>query len=317
VKNKLVEWSRASVIARRRSVKLRRLVPHRAIYYLAKCRSYWSGVRSIYMPVRERTSADNIFHCCVQKTGSMWIKSLLTDLMTYRYAGLSHYHYQSRMMKGRDPRKLTERTFSKPFPKGTIISPLYSTFENFSNIPKAGSYRAFFVVRDPRDIVVSWYFSAKKLHILQGDLVTIRPILEQSSLEDGLIYSIRHLSEYGMFEAVSSWVGASEVDPNVQVVRFEDLIGPDAPAVFKALFEHLDIRMDDESFAELLHAYSFERVTRRKKGEESKDSPLRKGQAGDWKNHFDEQVLEVFNETTGDLVERLGYEVAAFEPVEA
>ncbi len=304
----MVGLSRAAILARRRSVKLRPHVPPWAIYYLNKFRSHWSGARSIYMPVRERSSFDNLFHCCVQKTGSVWVKSVLTDLMTYRYAGLSHYHYQSRMMKGRDPRKLTERTFTKPFPRGSIVSPMYMTYGNFRAIPKAGSYRAFFVARDPRDILVSWYHSAKRLHLLQGDLVTIRPMLEQASVSEGLVFSIRHLQEFGLFEALDSWVDAPAGDPNVKLVRYEELIGPDHPSVFRSLFEHLDIRMEDSAFASLLEAYSFESVTRRKKGEESNISHLRKAQAGDWKNHFDDRVTDVFRAVTGDLVQRLGYE---------
>lgn len=308
IRRSLVSLSRASVLARRRSVKLRPHVPPWAILYLNKFRSHWTGVRSLYMPVRERCGYDNLFHCCVQKTGSIWIKSMLTDLMTYRYAGLKHYHYQSRMMRGRDPRKITERTFPKPFPIRSIVSPMYMTYGNFASIPKAGSHRVFFVARDPRDIVVSWYHSAKKLHVLQGDLIKVRPILEQSSVADGLIYSIGHLAQYGLFEALGSWVGVPETDDSVKLVRYEDLIGPDHPAVFRSLFEHLDIRMDDSAFAALLDAYSFETVTRRKKGEESTVSHLRKAQAGDWKNYFDERVMDAFRETTGDLVERLGYE---------
>ncbi len=318
VRRTMVNLSRAAILARRRSVKLRPHVPPWTIRYLNKFRSHWSGMRGLYMPVRERCSHDNLFHCCVQKTGSVWVKSVLTDLMTYRYAGLSHYHYQSRMMKGRDPRPITERTFEKPFPKGSIVSPMYMTYDNFESIPKAGSYRVFFVARDPRDIVVSWYHSAKRLHLLQGDLVTIRPMLEKASLAEGLAFTIRHLQDYGLFDALASWVDVPAADPRVKLVRYEELIGPDHPAVFRSLFDHLDIRIDDEAFAALLGTYSFENVTKRSKGEESNVSHLRKAQAGDWQNHFDDEVMAVFRETTGDLVERLGYATeSSVAPVDA
>ena len=87
VRRAMVELSRAAILARRRSVRLRHWVPPWAIRSLNRFRSQWSGVRSLYMPVRERCAYDNLFHCCVHKTGSIWIKSILTDLMTYRYAG--------------------------------------------------------------------------------------------------------------------------------------------------------------------------------------------------------------------------------------
>ena len=65
---------------------------------------------------------------------------------------------------GIDPRKMTEIRFEAPLPPGTIVSPLYLDYPGFRSIPKPDSYRAFFVMRDPRDILVSWYLSIKHYH---------------------------------------------------------------------------------------------------------------------------------------------------------
>ncbi len=58
----------------------------------------------------------------------------------------------------------------------------------------------------------------------------------------------------------------------------------------------------------IIHKYSFETQTRRKRGEENRDSFLRKGISGDWKNYFSEEDNKKFLEYTKEIILRLGYE---------
>jgi hypothetical protein len=46
----------------------------------------------------------------------------------------------------------------------------------------------------------------------------------------------------------------------------------------------------------------------RARGTEDRTSHYRKGVAGDWRNYFQEQHQERFNELYGDVLVRLGYE---------
>ncbi len=39
----------------------------------------------------------NIFHACVHRTGSQWLRKFLADPIVYQYSGLRTYHYQSHM----------------------------------------------------------------------------------------------------------------------------------------------------------------------------------------------------------------------------
>ena len=57
----------------------------------------------------------------------------------------------------------------------------------------------------------------------------------------------------------------------------------------------------------LLARYSFQVLSGRRPGQEDTGSKLRKGVAGDWRNHFTPAVEAAFAGTTGDLVRRLGY----------
>src|SRR5436190_15938066 len=105
--------------------------------------------------VEYRSSSENIYHCCVHKTASQWILRILSAPETYRFSGLRAHAYQRELAGGADTRKVTERTFDKPFPRRTIVTPIYIDLKSFLAIPKPESFKAFFVMRDPRDILVS------------------------------------------------------------------------------------------------------------------------------------------------------------------
>lgn len=254
------------------------------------------------------SSVDNVYHCCVQKTASQWLKKILSHQLIHRYSGLSVYDYERNKPKDNARRKLTSKTIDTPMPKKTIVTPLYLDFRGFASIPKPEVYKAFFIARDPRDVVVSWYFSMKYSHPMMGAVDKHRKTLNQMSIDDGLIYCIQRQEVYGLFRALESWIDAERVDPSVMVVKFEDITGPDQFGVFERLFVHLDIRMPDEILENLLEQFSFENLSRgRKRGQEDPFSHYRKGLPGDWKNYFNQEVSDVFIEVTGDLLDRLDY----------
>jgi hypothetical protein len=250
------------------------------------------------------SASDNVFHCCLQKTGSQWVKRILADPDVYRATGLSTYQYQAEMPESHDPRPVNERSFTVPFPMRKIVSPLYIDYGNYRAIPKPESARAFFVTRDPRDLVVSWYFSQRFSHGLMGDIGEVRGVLGDLPQSEGLSYAIRHLDEFGLFAAQRSWLDAAD-DPDAIVVRFEELIGEDSFGAYRRIFDHCRLQVDDETLAEVLERYSFERLSGRSRGSEDVYTHFRKGVAGDWENHFDDEVMATFREVTGDLVEAL------------
>ncbi|WP_243663200.1 sulfotransferase domain-containing protein [Rhodothermus marinus] len=53
--------------------------------------------------------------------------------------------------------------------------------------------------------------------------------------------------------------------------------------------------------------HRFEKKARRRRGEEDPRSHYRKGQPGDWRNHFTEEHVAAFKEKFPGLVEKLGY----------
>ncbi|MDZ7771693.1 MAG: sulfotransferase domain-containing protein [Balneolaceae bacterium] len=257
--------------------------------------------------VKRQAEVDNIYHCCTHKSASQWVKGLLFDMETYRYSGLTGFQYQKAWMpNGKDSRPYNERRFSRAFPRRRICGPLYFHYECFEALEKPENHRAFFVMRDPRDLAVSYYFSMKHSHGNIGE--GLRKRLDALSREEGLCWSIDTLHNMGALEAQRSWVRDGAQNSNVRIFRYEDLVGGDQFQHLRELFDFCTIPMPDEALADLIDRYAFQKLAGgRSKGTGDRKHHYRKGVAGDWRNHFDEQVESHFREVTEDLIEVLGY----------
>lgn len=250
----------------------------------------------------------NVFHCCVHKTASQWVRHIVSDPRVIEYSGLQPFNHEDQMPSGFDPRDLNQRMFDQPFPEHTFVTPLYIDFQGFASIPKTSSYKAFFVMRDPRDIVVSWYFSNKFSHVAYDSNLGERHVLATVSLQEGLIHSIQRLKENGLFESLRSWFDAAKHDDNVWVTKFEELTSPENYDVFDTLFQHCQIDVPEAVLRQVLEDVKFENLAGRQRGEENVWSHFRKGIGGDWVNYFDDEVEQQFTDISGDLARYLGYE---------
>ncbi|OGW56187.1 MAG: hypothetical protein A3D21_03710 [Nitrospirae bacterium RIFCSPHIGHO2_02_FULL_42_12] len=261
------------------------------------------------LPVKiiKRCPLKNIYHCCTHKSGSQWIKAILKDEIVFAYSGLEVYTYAKSLPDKTDKRKITDRYFDTPFPEDKIISPLYITYDSYIKIPKRGSYKAIYILRDPRDLVVSYYFSTMYSHAPLPGIDAKREKLIDMELNDGLTFCMQNFIDRGHFEAQRSWIHAC--DDTVMLVRYEDLVGPHSEDFFKKIFDHCKIELTEYDLQKLLDKYSFEKLSKgRKQGEENQRQHYRKGIAGDWKNYFSDDVKDVFKQKTGDLLIALKYE---------
>jgi len=175
-----------------------------------------------------------------------------------------------------------------------------------THLPQIGEFRGFHVIRDPRDIVVSAYFSHKLSHPLDAWLVERRKLLNSIGLKEGLQLTIDFLE--GVFQRLSTWNYSL---PYVYETRFET-ITTEPIDEFTLVFKFLKLYPDpvsQEKLEDIVGWHSFEKMSEgRGKGDEDASHHYRKGIIGDWRNFLDEDNKNYFKEHYGLLLIDLGYE---------
>jgi len=253
----------------------------------------------------------NIFHCCIQKSASQWLKGILSSNEILRASGMTVHDPGRDFILSRRNRTL----LADGFPPGTIVTPLYIPGDVFKSIPKHHpDWKCFWVMRDPRDMVVSRYFSNRYSHELRNpDLARERCELEALPFDEGLARMIRELGgrTAELPRALDSWVEMDR-DPRVMLVRYEDLAGKSGIETMKSILEHCGIPLSRRALKNLWKRNSFQRLSGgRVRGKADPRHHYRRGVAGDWRNHFTPAHCRLFRETSGDLLQRLGYEKTA------
>jgi hypothetical protein len=208
-------------------------------------------------------------------------------------------------------------------------------------------HRGVHVVRDPRDVLVSGYFSHKNSHPTDRwpELKSHRDALQSLSKEEGLLKEIEFSRPF--LEAMCSWdydqdhvlelkMEVLTQDPDRQFRRFLSHLGlyerpkeekvqllgkarQYANRVIYKLHHELPISLPRQLTKEptvhpdvldsIIDNHRFEKLTEgRSKGEADPESHLRKGEPGDWENHFTDRVMQAFENEYGGIVGKLGYE---------
>jgi hypothetical protein len=202
--------------------------------------------------------------------------------------------------------------------------------------------RAFHVIRDPRDIIVSAYFSHRNSHPTDGrpQLQAHRAALRHASPAEGLLLEMA-FSEPELLQ-IADWDYGTEAileltmeeltlhpyDGFIRVFRHLGLLSDVEPiravdqtrVLLSRLLNRVSkrrrlsfLRRNCPATAEIVlgavYSQRFEVQTKgRERGQEDMTSHYRKGIAGDWANYFTRQHAEAFDERFGDLLVRLGYE---------
>jgi hypothetical protein len=209
-----------------------------------------------------------------------------------------------------------------------------------------GDFVGFHIIRDPRDIVVSAYFSHLHSHPTDTwpELIAHRAQLQKLSKDDGLFLEMEFRSRE--FEQLCEWDYAQE---NVLELKMEDVIAdpyeqmvrallfieaaaeytPPKPKLLAAIASRIregklgylyripSLFMPNyvlpkiplEFLLRYIYEHRFSEMTRgRMRGIEDASSHYRKGVAGDWANHFKPQHKEYFKKNYNDVLLKLGYE---------
>jgi hypothetical protein len=181
------------------------------------------------------------------------------------------------------------------------------------------SLRGFHVVRDPRDIVISAYFSHLYSHPTKAwpQLIAHRERLQSVSQDEGLRLEMAFLQ--GVFRALGNWDYAGS---RFFEVRMEDMI-QNPPSTILKVCRYLGLvpdeaatlesgQLSEDAVLSVVHERRFSvQAAGRKAGEEDVASHFRKGVAGDWRNYFTPDHIRLFKEHYNTLLIHMGYETSS------
>ena len=169
--------------------------------------------------------------------------------------------------------------------------------------------RTLFIIRDLRDVAVSLadYLTYKntnhRLHPYFKSLPTDEARLMAAivGVPGNLIGDGKREKSIGESgEAFAPWLN----EPNCLAVRFEDMIGSAGGGSdrrqldnVRAIVNYLGLDLSEEQITQVAQNIFFKRST-----------TFRKGQIGDWQNHFTDEHKRAFKEVAGEALINLGYE---------
>jgi plasmid stabilization system protein ParE len=163
---------------------------------------------------------------------------------------------------------------------------------------------SIFVYRDPRDMIVSHVFYATEMH--PGHAMHKYYTEKLGSMEERINAAILGVEDLAnpltaVADKYAAYLGWLD-QPAVLSMRFEDLI-LDRDASLRKILAHLSrfgyepAKGEDQAVETLTAAI-----------QPKKSGTFRKGQPGNWREHFTQRNIDIFKANAGDLLVRLGYE---------
>ncbi len=240
---------------------------------------------------------DDAFLVSYPKSGNTWARFLLANLI---YSG-EKVTFKNLESKIPDVYKVTQnelRCVSRPriLKSHEYFDPRYQ--------------KVVYIVRDPRDVVISYYHYHRKKRIIPDGYPLDRYVTR---------FVAGEVDAYGSWrENVASWLGTRYGTASFLLVRYEDMLEDTARELARmALF--LGIKCSEQ---EALKAVSLSFADRMKNLERDesdvwvntrktrKDIPfVRNASSGQWRSALSEAMIEEIEFAWGDLMRLLGYEL--------
>jgi len=232
------------------------------------------------------------------KCATVWIHGILTEICRQLPLKIEYVHSAKQFNHDLDA-----------FIRDNHIDFLTYANADIDYVSRLKTYRGFHVIRDPRDIAVSSYFSHLHSHPTSDwkALTLHREKLKQVPKARGMFLDIEFIHQ-DVFKRLEKW---DYHNHDIMEIKMEELTrNPDN--IFQEILDFLGIpgkKLSRRKLGKILKKKRFSILSGgRKPGQEDEKKHFRKGIAGDWANHFNEDHKKYFKEKYNHLLVQLGYE---------
>jgi hypothetical protein len=248
----------------------------------------------------------DVFIVSYPKSGNTWTRFLVGNLV-YQDEPVTFANVESRLpsLYVHSDRKL--RKLPRILKSHDCFDPRYKT--------------VIYIVRDPRDVLVSAYHYAIKLGIVPDNwlIENFVPALLDGSFDSGLLVNPRWGSWY---DNVASWLAMKD-NRNFLLLRYEDMLD-DPERELAKVADFLSLESTPERLARAVrlssadHMRELERVQAAEwsltKNTRLDMAFVRTARAGTWRSELPPQAVTDIEKAWGSLMRTLGYELATALP---
>lgn len=184
---------------------------------------------------------------------------------------------------------------------------LYSVFGGMvENIDRLENYLILFMIRDPRDILVSSYFSNKYSHPQPlktfnkyKNYVKARKVALDTPIDDYVI-----ASSDSTLAKITRYINLLiDQYPHVYVTKYSEMVG-DFPKWLDKLTTHLDLPLSHSLREELIRKYY-----QNKPSNENKKAHNRKGVVGDFREKLKPETIEYLNKKFLPVLDKFNFQI--------
>lgn len=183
--------------------------------------------------------------------------------------------------------------------------------------------RVFYLYRDGRDVLTSYFFYRMRGIAQKPDSPFYQKMYRRYEEAFGKGFDTTDAKQYlpkfielemnnprgarqNWADHIRGWHAPAR--EHIAYLSYEQLLTDPHPTLSRCLEQLTGEPTDPDKLTDAIARYDFAKLTGRKPGQEDTGSFMRKGVAGDWKNHFTREAGEVFDKYAGDVLIRLGYE---------
>ncbi len=236
----------------------------------------------------------SILFFTVHKSASTFIKNTVMELLAHE--NLTVINFSGYLSKNAQ-----EKTYNNFGKMGKLLKPkgyFYGAFRSYYQFPEMERFKILLVLRDPRDVLNSYYFSTLYNH----------PIGRKEVLEEREQFANMDIDTFVLQKAPEFKKKYSDFckhllhRPNVVLLQYEDMISNFTPWLNK-LSDFLEIKSNDEVKKNIITKTSF------KVKKEDKNSFIRSIKANDYKDKLKPETITKLNEIFKEELLQLGYDI--------